>query len=229
MPLETKLAISGTTPQGVSYRQQMSGLNILSYSTTLQLHSCPRRMLLEKITAKEETSCDNADFLYGHAVGAGIQSFISYGNREQALLECFMAWNGDLEVEKSKSKKNIWYAIVAVEKFIQLRDMILKGWEIAVFNGKPANELAFRLNLDNGYYYLGHIDLILYHPVQKKFMILELKTTSFTSISEATYKNSAQALGYSLILDALVEKMNLDATASYTVLYLVYKTGAQEY
>ncbi len=188
-------------------------------------------MMLEKATAadKGDEQTDNPDFLYGHAVGAGIQSFIAFGDRDRAMMDCFLAWDGDLEIQKEKSKKSIWYALLATDKFIFMQHSILPGWEIATFKGKPAVELAFKLDLGNGYYYLGHIDLILYHLIQKKYMILELKTTSFTSVSEATYKNSAQALGYSLILDRLVTKSGEDAVASYTVLYLVYKTGSQEF
>jgi hypothetical protein len=227
---ELKAELQTTTPQGMTYRQQVSAKNVLSYSTLLQLHSCPRRMMLEKATAGEtKEEVDNPDFLYGHAVGAGIQSYIAFGDRDRAILDCFLAWNGDLETTKQKSKKSVWFAILAIDKFIQIHPTLLAGWEVAVFQGKPAVELAFKLDLDNGYYYLGHIDLILYNPAKKTYMILELKTTSFTSVNEATYKNSAQALGYSLILDALVEKSGEDATASYTVLYLVFKSGSQEY
>lgn len=228
--LDKAVPLNSTTPQGMTYRQQVGAKNVLSYSTALQLHSCPRRMMLEKVTAgKTPESDDNPDFLYGHAVGAGIQSYIAYGDRERALLDCFLAWNGDLDVEKPKAKKSVWFALLATEKFIQIRHQLLPGWEVAMFNGKPAVELAFKLDLENGYYYLGHIDLILFNPETKKYMILELKTTSFTSVSEATYKNSAQALGYSMILDALVDRSGEDAVASYTVLYLVYKSGSQEY
>lgn len=229
-PSNANAGLNATTPQGLTYRQQVSGKNVLSYSTTLQLHSCPRRMMLEKVTAAHtKEDGDNPDFLYGHAVGAGIQSYLAYGDRDRAILDCWLAWNGDLDTAKAKSKKSIWFAILAIDKFIQIRWQLLDGWEIAVFKGKPAVELAFKLDLANGYYYLGHIDLILYNPSKKSYMILELKTTSFTTVNAATYKNSAQALGYSLILDALVEKSGEDATASYTVLYLVFKSGSQEF
>lgn len=222
------MQLPATTPKGLTYRQQMSAINALSYSTLLTAHSCPRRMLLEKVVAHEQSEevCDNPDFLFGHAVGAGIQSYLIHGDREVALLDCFLAWNGSLDTEKEKSKKSIWYALQAVEKFITIRDAIFPGWIVPVLKGKPAVELAFKLDLENGYYYLGHIDVILFHPENNVYMVLELKTSSFTSIDEAVYKNSSQALGYSIILDKLVGK---EATTSYTVFYLVYKTGGQEF
>jgi hypothetical protein len=59
-------------------------------------------------------------------------------------------------------------------------------------------------------------------------MVLELKTTGFNSISDAQYKNSAQALGYSLIVDILAGILNADAS-NYQVLYCVYKAGIAEW
>jgi hypothetical protein len=54
-------------------------------------------------------------------------------------------------------------------------------------------------------------------------MVLELKSTSVSS-NEANYKNSSQALGYSVILDSLGTEQQ-----SFDVLYLVYNTRAQEF
>lgn len=235
MEATTSTALSKllTTTTPVGYREQLKAINFISYSTRLTLHSCPRRFLLDKVTASPEEQDDNPDFLYGHAVAAGVQSFIAFGDKERALLDCFLAWNGSLDTVKEKSKKSIWFAVAAVEKFVVLSPSLLRGWEIAMIPDstgqlKPAVELAFSVDLENGYQYLGHIDLVLVNTTTAKLMVLELKTTSFNTINEATYKNSDQAIGYSIVLDSLATRLNLDSK-NYTVFYLVYKTGSQEF
>lgn len=220
------LKLQTTTPTG--YREQLKAPNYLSYSVRLTLHSCPRKFILDKATAAPEEQDDNPDFLFGHSVAAGVQSYIAFADRERALLDAFLAWNGSLDTTKEKSKKSVWFAIAATESFISMRESLLGDWEIAVIGGKPAVELAFAIDLQNGYHYLGHIDLILVNRITGQFLILELKTTSFNVISEASYKNSDQAIGYSIVLDSLAARMGIDST-NYTVLYLVYKTGSQEF
>jgi hypothetical protein len=55
-------------------------------------------------------------------------------------------------------------------------------------------------------------------------MVLEVKTTSSNTVSAATYKNSAQAIGYSIVLDSLFPELS-----SYEVQYLIYKTKSTDY
>jgi hypothetical protein len=69
--------------------------------------------------------------------------------------------------------------------------------------------------------------LILKEKGTNKYVILENKTTSFTNLSEASYKNSIQALGYSIILDSITH--GSDARSVYYVLYCIYKSSKQEY
>jgi hypothetical protein len=220
------LALPQTAPNG--YREQLKAVNYLSYSTRLTLHGCPRRFILDKVTAKPEEQDDNPDFLFGHSVAAGVQSFIAFGDKDRALLDAFLAWNGSLETEKEKSKKSIWFALAAVIQFCTISHGILNGWEVAMINEKPAVELSFAINLENGWRYLGHIVLVLVNSSTGQMMVLELKTTSFNSVNEATYKNSDQAIGYSIVLDSLARRLGLDSR-NYTVLYLVYMTGNQTF
>jgi len=42
-------SLHNTTPQGMTYRQQVGAINILSYSTSCILHACPRRFLLRNL------------------------------------------------------------------------------------------------------------------------------------------------------------------------------------
>lgn len=223
-------SLHNTTPQGMTYRQQVSSINILSYSTSCTLHACPRRFLLEKATAiNSSDETDNVDFLFGHAVGGGVQNFAHTRDLRSAVWDSFLSWKGDLDLAIPKKKKSFWSATIAVMKFASAMQELLGDWEIAVLaDGKPAIELAFRLDLGNGYFYMGHIDAVLWSPSLRKFMVLELKTTGFNSVADSQYKNSAQALGYSLIVDILSQQLNADGN-NYQVLYLVYKTGPQEW
>ncbi len=224
------LNVHQTTPDGVSYRQQVSAINVLSYSTRMTAHGCPRRFLLEKATAANSSDeTDNVDFLYGHAVGGGVQNFAVSHDIRSAVWESFLAWKGDLLLELPKSKKSFFHATMAVLQFAGHIGDLLEDWEIATTaDGKPAIELAFRLDLGNGYYYMGHIDAVLWHPERRQFMVLELKTTKFNSVDDAQFKNSDQALGYSLVVDILAGLLNADA-GNYEVLYLVYKTSMLEW
>ncbi len=223
-------SLHNTTPQGISYRQQVSAINVLSYSTTCMLHACPRRFLLEKLTADNSSDeTDNVDFLYGHAVGGGVQNYAHTRDLRSALWDSFLSWKGDLFHEIPKKKKSFWFAAIAVMKFAGSMDMLLEDWEIAVLpDGKPVIELAFRVDLGNGYFYMGHIDAVLWNKKLKQFMVLELKTTGFNSIADSQYKNSAQALGYSLVVDILAKQLDA-ACSNYQVLYLVYKASAMEW
>lgn len=114
-------------------------------------------------------------------------------------------------------------AFLAVEKFSHWWEEHMAGeWELAYFNNKPATEVTFLLDLENGYYHAGHIDVVLRNRVSGKYLVLEIKTTAIKNVDEAQYGNSEQPLGYSLVLDAIAE--NLDATNSFEVLYLVYSS-----
>jgi hypothetical protein len=194
------------------------------------LHTCPRRFLLEKLTVQDAgDETDNIDFLFGHAVGGGVQNYAYKHDIREALWDSFLSWRGDLSIELPKKKKSFWYAAIAVMKFAGSMEALLEDWEIAIMpSGKPAIELAFRIDLGNGYFYMGHIDAVLWSPSRKQFMVLELKTTGFNTVDDAQYKNSAQAIGYSLVVDVLADAMQADA-GNYQVLYVVYKAGAGEW
>lgn len=219
-----------TTPDGMSYRQQVGAINCISYSTQTTLHKCPRKFLLEKLTAGDSSDrTDNIDFLYGHAVGAGIQNFLLTRDVNAAMWDSFLSWRGDLDIALEKKKKSFIYSLVAVQKFAEGAAELLDGWELAKLeNGKPAIEVAFSLDLENGYIYLGHIDAILFSPEEQQFMVLELKTTGFNMVNEASFKNSPQALGYSLMVDAISRQLGIESI-NYSVLYLIYKAGMLEF
>jgi hypothetical protein len=100
----------------------------------------------------------------------------------------------------------------------------LSDYEVAIVNGIPAAELSFRITFPNGYKYRGYVDLVLRHRITGEYLVLEIKTTSAKYVKEESYRNSAQAIGYSIVLDRLFEEMS-----SYKVLYLPYLTGSRKF
>lgn len=209
----------------------------LSYSRLQTLHSCPRKFQIENIFGLGVRT-SNVNFAYGHAVAAGIQELVADPtNLAKAVVATAAAWDIDMDEESSRAKKkSLWYAIRGVTKFYDMvsnpKTSMLRGYEVAMFPDKdgvlkPAIELTFAIECHDGYVYEGHIDLVLYDPVKDMYIILELKTTGFNNLHEAIYKNSDQALSYSLVLDSIAKAAG--ASSSFNVFYLVYKSGAMEY
>jgi len=219
-------------PTGKSYRQRMSNPWNLSYSTRKTLAKCPRRFELDKLRnvdvfSEDENGAlqDNVDFAYGSSLATGIQQCLIEPDRTKVLLAAFFAWDAPLDAAKPEKKKSIAYVYAALEAFLAHHKQFLGNWELATINGKPGVEISARVDLENGYNYYLHIDGILRHRVSGKYLILELKTTSFNNIHPAIYQNSDQALGYSVVLDAATGVDN----SVYEVLYLIYKSGSRDF
>jgi hypothetical protein len=166
----------------------------------------------------------NVTFAFGHAVGAGVQELLAGGSIEQAIWEAFLAWDVELFDVDNKYQKSFAWAIHALHKFLPYCRQILKTYEVANFNGKPAKELSFRIRGPNNYYYRGHIDIVLKHRMTGQLLVVELKTTGKKTILESDYANSSQGLSYSLVLD------NISAgNSAYHVWYVIYKTEDEDF
>lgn len=195
----------------------------LSYSSLLTLHSCPRKFQLDKLGVNAGISTQSVTFAYGHAVGAGTQALLSGASIESAVWEAWLAWDyPDLYAENTSQKKSFHEAYLAL---IKVQDMIadglLDGYTVLMYNGKPACELGFKIILPNGFTYRGYVDIVMQHE-DGRVLVVELKTTSAYSINPAQYKHSAQALGYSLVLDHVLPNQK-----NYEVTYLAYLTKSQ--
>jgi hypothetical protein len=210
-------------------------LSRLSYSGLLDLHACPRKYQLNKLQAErgEQDISTSVTFAYGHAMGEGIQQFLIHRDKQgsdkafqTALWKMFLAWDCDLLDENHKQKKSFLRAVAAILQFKSMSDEGLIGeeWEVAEFNGKPAAELGFKIDLGDGFYYRGYVDLVLRNKYTGEYLILELKTSSATYINHYSYKNSAQAIGYSVVLDTIAP-----GVSSYGVQYLVYMTRMEQF
>lgn len=198
----------------------------LSYSSRTTLHRCPRKYQLSKIsTTPAIARTDSVTLAFGHAVGVGIQCILENKDWNQTVLEMLLSWDiSDLYDEEEKSNKSFWKAIFAVQQFASIRTGALADYELAYFKDKPAVELSFRITLIDEFVYRGHVDVVLKHKETGKFLVIEVKTTSAAYVTEAQYKNSSQALGYSIILDTIAP-----GQSEYEVWYLVYKTKSEEY
>lgn len=200
----------------------------LSYSGLLNLHSCPRQFQLHRLNA-EKDSTESAEasvtFAFGHLVGLGIQLHFEGVSEQEIIWRLFIQWAPDLFSENDKQKKSFWLGISAIQTFISLRaNGFLSEWELVYHDGKPATELSFCINLPDGFRYRGFVDGVLRNKITGKIMVLECKTSSIANLNPAQYKNSAQAVGYSVVLDDLFPELS-----SYEVLYLVYLTKAFKY
>jgi len=223
-------------PEDIVYIELPAGeidprLKLLSHSSRTLLHKCPRKYQLYRLSSDKVELEDpvkdmeqSLTFAYGHAVGEGIASVLEGKTEAQIVLELFLNWNVDLLDENSRQKKSFWLAVFAVQRLLRMyNEGFLSDYELVQYEGKPAIELGFQIKLPGGYTYRGFVDAVLQHKTTGEIMTLEAKTSS--SIAQpAMYKNSGQALGYSVVLDILFPEMS-----SYTVLYLVYETKSYEY
>lgn len=202
-------------------------LKLLSYSSLQTLHSCPRKYQLYKLgaAATEDTQEQTITFSFGHVVGLGVQLLFQNKTTEEIIFEMFKLWAPDLYAEDVKRCKSFWYAVSAIKKLIAMKEQgLLDGWELLYVNGVPACELGFKILLPDNYSYRGFVDLVLVHRETKKVMVIECKTLNARFLNPAQYKNSAQAIGYSIILDHYFPDLS-----SYEVTYLVYLSPQKEW
>lgn len=202
-----------------------------SYSSSLLLNGCARKYQLTKMSAKkvpgsEESWQQTLTFQYGHTVGEAIQdALVATKSRERIIFDLFAGWKCDLFEENVKQKKSFFHALAALYKFWALQDDgLYADYEVAIYNGVPAAELSFRIKFPNGGSYRGYVDLVLRHKYTGEYVILEMKTNSGNTINPNQYKNSAQAIGYSVVLDKIQPGLT-----SYTVEYLVYMTRLERW
>jgi hypothetical protein len=219
----TVLYSQSRKPGEIDYR-----IRQLSYSSILSLHECPRKFQLYKLRAQraEDSLISKITFAFGHVVGHGIQRILSNIPLRTVLWEMFLMWDVDLFAADEKKDKSFWFAVIAIEKFAHLRATtdFLEEYDVVEYNGKPACELSFCINFPDGFRLRGYVDVVLKHRVSGAIMVLELKTTGASTFSPSQYKNSSQAIGYSVVLDSIAPDVS-----SYEVLYLVYQTQKQQY
>lgn len=207
-------------------------LKLLSHSSRLTLHSCPRKYQLYRLNSKQDDPhgefgidvLQEVTFAFGHTVGIGVQAVLAGCSEVEIFMYMFLEWDTDLFAEHAKKKKSFWEAMFAIKRLLVMRQNgYLDDYEVVQYKGRPAIELSFKINLPKGFAYRGYVDAVLKHKTTGEILVLELKTTGNRS-NPAQYKNSGQALGYSVILDIMYPGIS-----SYDVLYLVYETPSREF
>lgn len=200
----------------------------LSYSSLLTLHECPRKFQLYKLRstgAAEESIKSSVTFAYGHTIGRAIQSCFEGKSLQDIFLEAFLHWKPDLMDEIEKDNKSFWSALISIQRFVAARKSgFLDDYELVYYDSRPACELSFCIVFPDGFRLRGHVDAVLRHRLTGEIVVLECKTSNANAVNPATYKNSAQAIGYSIVLDSLFEDLS-----SYDVLYLVNLSKSSTY
>lgn len=223
---ETNAGVSWSEP---GYEGQIDyRIRQLSYSSILSLHTCPRKFQLYKLRTTnrlEETEKSRVTFSFGGIVGQAIQSTLEGKSWNTIAMEMLLGWKTDLFSEDPKLKKSFFSAYFAAKKFqAMLKAGLLKDYELVYYEGKPACELSFCINLPDGFRFRGYVDAVLRNISTGEIIVLEVKTTGLKALEPAMYKNSSQAIGYSIVLDHLFPDLS-----SYKVLYLVYQTSNEEF
>lgn len=191
----------------------------LSDSALNTLHTCERKFQLERLLVSEFEKKDYPATVLGKAYGAGCQSYLAYQDKERAIFDLYMAYY-PIEEDDIRTEE---VAISMLLASIPTMDNILLDWEVLVYNGKPAIELSFRLNIDSTYYFVGYIDVVLQNRWNSRCAVLDVKSTSLKLHDlSPLYQNSGQLLGYSIAIDALAG----EDKSEYDVLYLVGQLGS---
>jgi hypothetical protein len=217
------------------YNRSYTGL---SYSRSMDLHRCPRKFELNskyQLFPRKES----VTFAYGHAVGAGVQRTLAGDSLNKTILATMLEYDFPVdklgEASEIMADKSLWHALLFVRRFHTMYHAgyfsHLAGWEVAKFEVDGQTilgvELTFVIDLGDGFTHEGHIDIVLYHPVRNRYLVVELKTNGGNVVREEQYENSAQAVGYGAVIDVIAH--NMAASSSFDVLYIVAKSRTQEY
>lgn len=211
----------------LNYDRLHSFRNVTSYSTQQVLFQCPRKFQWMKMRAAHRAehgaldgdpeSRGSVTFAFGHAVGAGVAVYDKTKNLDAAIFAAFLAWDVDLLAEiprvsgRPHKKESFAYAVWALEQYPRFyeEDTDINEYEVVKL------EASVAVDLENGYFYTGHVDELLRHRETGKLRVKENKTSGFAAIDPALYSNSEQALSYSVVVGA-------HGVQEYDVLYTIY-------
>lgn len=186
----------------------------LSHSSIDTLLTCERKFQLDKLLVTDIERDETEHTVFGKAFGAGIATYLTTQDQDMALYQAWLSYWPELETDK-KNQARCFAAIMAAFPYL---DRLLEDYEVAEFDDKPAVELSFRMNINPRYYFVGHIDTVLRNRWTGMHYVFECKTTGMQLHDlSPLYKNSGQALGYSIAIDRIVG----EAQSAYGVIYFV--------
>lgn len=190
----------------------------LSHSSIEAVNTCERKFEMEKLLTIGASREESVHLSFGHSFGEFVATYLATDSFEMAVLDGWLAYNPPLETE-NKNQASAYHLMEASQQGL---DELLEEWEVAEFNGIPACELSFRIDIDDTFYFVGYIDVVLKHKTTGKYAVLENKTTGLQLEDlKPLYKFSGQALGYSIVLDHIAG----EAQAEYDVIYFVGRLG----
>lgn len=137
---------------------------------------------------------------------------------DSALYKAWLAYWPEIESDK----KSVAHCTLALQKSFPVLDTLLREYEVLTFNGKPAVELSFRINITPEYYYVGYIDVALRNRYDGRGIVFDAKSTGMQLLDlSPLYQNSGQVLGYSIGLDKIMGEKK----SQYAVGYFVAQMG----
>lgn len=221
-------------PAKLAYIEE-DGVLGLSYSKLSMLHTCPRKFFLKNIEAQGSHN-PNIHLAYGHAYGAGVQTYLHYASMDSspkgleralkyACCMAFASWDMyDIDEVLEASNKSFNTVIRALRIFALDAAQLLEDYTIFMFTDKhgkekAANELLVYVELTEGYSYQMHIDCVLQHKQTKQLAVVEIKTGS-RPFERSDYQNSAQSMGYCVALQAA---FGLDQV-QHTTIYICHNS-----
>jgi len=190
----------------------------LSYSTLELANKCERLLALKKFYAiddfEDDDPDDNPHFTYGTALGAGLQTLLMTEDLDAAIFEAFKHYS--FEETDVKCFEGIVKGLMDFHA-----NWDYDRFEVATMNGKAAVELSFKVVLDKeeNDYYCGFVDVVLIDRITGTYYVVEIKTTGLMLQDlKPLYSNSAQGLGYTILLDHIKPGLT-----NMGVLYFVFQ------
>jgi len=198
----------------------------LSHTAIDEYLTCERKFQLNRLLEGHSSKSTNEHFAFGHSYEAGCTEYLLSRNVDLSLWKAYLAYHGvedDVILIPESQKKTEMVAINLVLASIPHLDTLLEEWELAYFQGKPATQLSFRIDIDDIFYYVGYVDLVLRNIYTGKYMVIDFKTTGMNHyVLDPMYENSPQLLGYSIVIDRVVGEDH----GEYNVGYFVGQLGA---
>lgn len=213
-------------PEGAIFVGQPGSKIRLSNSTNSLFNSCERKFQQAKLLRNSAPRDQSPAMSFGKSYGAAAQLYMvlrTMGHSideamDSAIWEAFVQYTPWQMQDDRRFLERVIYTIQAAQPF---HERMLMEWEIAEFNGKFAAELSFRLDIDDMYYYVGYLDLVLRNKKTGRYAVTDYKSTSLAAHDLAPYyKFSDQVLGYSIVLDKIAGANQSDFDTNYWVVQL---------
>lgn len=193
----------------------------LGTTSLLTLHRCEREYQRDELLQGGEGLRSNPVLVFGHAWGEGIMEYLQYGDLDRAVYHTWKSYWPQLESD-IRLEEMAFYGLRAAKGKL---DAILRDYEVAEFEGKPARELGFHLDINERYYFTSMMDGVLRHRRDSHLVLLENKHThSWIDDISPMYRNSSQALMYSIVLDRIARQ----TLGMYNLHYFVGQFVKQE-